>query len=167
MKISDGLARRMLQSYPDHQGHLYKAATLINIPWIFAYMANAKSIARQRVHNNPELLEELRKRLPTAQIDDDGKLKGVLKPKSEKDFLDVHVSYIHHRITSIDNAITETMKMVVFTHRDKENVVLYEQVITFNPDHFLALVNTPDERAYRPRKGALVTMAQEILGVDQ
>lgn len=164
IKIGNGLAERMLNSYRDHQGHLYKAATLLNIPWIFAYMANAKSITRQRIHNNPALLEALREHLPNAQIDVDGSQKGVLKPKNDKDFLDINVSYIHHSITSIDKVITETMKMVVFTLRNKANVVLHEQVITFDPDHFLALINLPEDRAYRPRKEALVAMAQKILG---
>ena len=154
----------MLNSYRDHQGHLYKAATLLNIPWIFTYMANAKSITRQRIHNNPALLEALREHLPNAQIDADGSQKGVLKPKNDKDFLDINVSYIHHTITSTENAITETMQMVVFTLRNKVNVVLHEQVITFDPDHFLALINLSEDRAYRPRKEALVAMAKKILG---
>lgn len=74
------------------------------------------------------------------------------------------MSYIHHTITSPDNVITETMKMVVFTQRKKVNVELYEQVITFDPYHFLALINVSEDRAYRPRKNELVAMAQKILG---
>lgn len=34
----------------------------------------------------------------------------------------------------------------------------------FDPDHFLALINLSEDRAYRPRKEALVAMAQKILG---
>ena len=164
IKIGNAFAERMLNSYRDHQGHLYKAATLLNIPWIFAYMANAKSITRQRVHNNPALLKALREHLPEAQIDAEGGQKGVLRPKNDKDFLNINVSYIHHTITSPDNVITETMKMVVFTQRKKVNVELYEQVITFDPEHFLALINVSEDRAYRPRKNELVAMAQKILG---
>ncbi|WP_324832760.1 hypothetical protein [Pseudomonas saxonica] len=72
-------------------------------------------------------------KLGAIQIEVDGSQKGVLKPKNDKDFLDINVSYIHHSITSIDKVITETMKMVVFTLRNKANVVLHEQVITFDP----------------------------------
>jgi len=43
------------------------------------------------------------------------------------------------------------------------NVVLHDQVITFDPEHFLALISVSEERAYRPRKKALVAMAQKIL----
>ena len=127
-------------------------------------MANAKPITRQLIHHNPALLEALREHLPNAQIDMDGSQKGVLKPKNDKDFLDINVSHIHHSITSIDKVITETIKMVVSTLRNNANVELHEQVITFDPDHFLALINLPGDRAYRPRKEALVAMAQKILG---
>ena len=34
----------------------------------------------------------------------------------------------------------------------------------FDPVHFLALINLPQDRAYRPRKEVLVAMAQKILG---
>jgi len=43
------------------------------------------------------------------------------------------------------------------------NVVLHDQVITFNPEHFLALINVSEDWAYRPRKKVLVAMAQKIL----
>jgi len=163
IKIGDRLAERMLLSYRDEQGHMYKAATLLNIPWIFAYMANAKSIARQRVFNNPELLEKLREALPMAAIDREGKLEGVLKPANDKDYLDVNVSFIHHRIVQIDRTINETMKMVVFTHQGRQVITLHEQLIPFATDHFLALINVPLERAYRPRQGTLVPLARQIL----
>jgi len=41
---------------------------------------------------------------------------------------------------------------------------LHEQVIAFDPDHFLALINVSENRAYHPRKKALVAMAQKTLG---
>lgn len=163
IKIGDGLAKRMLLSYRDEQGHMYKAATLLNIPWIFAYMANAKSITRQRVFNNPELLVKLREALPIAAIDREGKLEGVLKPANDKDYLDINVSFIHHRIVQTDRTINETMKMVVFTHRGKQVITLHEQLIPFATDHFLALINVPLERAYRPRQDTLVPLARQIL----
>lgn len=163
IKIGDGLAKRMLLSYRDEQGHMYKAATLLNIPWIFAYMANAKSITRQRVFNNPELLVKLREALPIAAIDREGKLEGVLKPANDKDYLDINVSFIHHRIVQTDRTINETMKMVVFTHQGKQVITLHEQLIPFATDHFLALINVPLEKAYRPRQDTLVPLARQIL----
>ncbi|WP_159970287.1 hypothetical protein [Pseudomonas sp. 8Z] len=163
IKIGDALAKRMLLSYRDEQGHMYKAATLLNIPWIFAYMANAKSIARQRVFNNPELLINLSSALPNAAIDQEGKQEGVLKPANDKDYLDVNVSFIHHRIVQTGSTINETMKMIVFTHRGKQVITIHEQLIPFATDHFLALINVPLERAYRPRQGTLVPLARQIL----
>ena len=67
------------------------------------------------------------------QIDADGSQKGVFKPKNDKEYLDINVSYIHHSVTRIDKVITQTLKMVVFTLRNKANVVLHEQVIMFDP----------------------------------
>lgn len=106
----------------------------------------------------------MRAHLPNEQIDADGSQKGVFKPENDKDYQDINVSYIHHSVTRIDTVITQTLKMVVFTLRNKANVVLHEQVIMFDPNHFLALINLPQDRAYRPRKEALVAMAQKILG---
>lgn len=163
IKIGDGLAKRMLESYRGSQGHLYKAATLLNIPWIFAYMANAKSITRQRIFDNPELIAKLQAALPNAAIDTEGSLAGVIKPANGKDYLDVNLSFIHHRITKRDNVVSESLKMVAFTHKGKEMVWIHEQVITFDTDHFLNLINVPPERAKRPRKDTLVPLARKIL----
>lgn len=163
IKVSDALARRMLEGYRDEQGHLYKAATLLNIPWVFAYMSKAKSLARQRIINNQPLIDNIRKGLSNVRIEDEGKLKGVIQPSESKIYLDISVSFIHHRIFRVDQKISESMKMVVFTKSGKHAISLHEQAILFNPDYFIALINRPPERSYRPRKDSLVALAKEVL----
>ncbi|MGW8462627.1 hypothetical protein [Pseudomonas sp. CLCA07] len=167
INIGDGLAKRMLKTYRDEQGHMYKAATLLNIPWIFAYMSNAQSISRQKVFNNPDLIVAARKKLPSAAIDEEGKQKGVLKPTDNEGYLDINISFIHHRVTLVDRSINETMKMVIFTNQARQKISVYEQVIPFDADHFLALINRSPDTAYRPRRNTLVPLAQQMLGHGQ
>lgn len=139
VRISPNLARAMLCSYLDGKGYLYVGATIQNIPWTFAYMANAHSLYRQTIHNNEAMKDAIRKRHPVAGLTDSGELgKGTA-------YYRILWSFILHTITAGDT-LEETMKMVLADDRQRR---IYTQEIRFDHNRFERLLNTPPERARR------------------
>lgn len=49
---------------------------MLNVPWIFAYMTDSRSLVFQHVKDNPELVEAIEAHVPDAEVQD-----GQIRPK--------------------------------------------------------------------------------------
>jgi hypothetical protein len=156
IQFSSELLKQMLETYRSADGYLYYGATLQNVPWIFAYMSNSKSIVGQYLRGDSDLIAAIREHDSAAWVDEDGQ---IVSRSTEVPSLDV--CYIAHRkcMDGDSGALEESMLMVVST--DPEHWV-YQKVIPFDYQAFQRLVQPPDEKARR--RMDLVEMAREVLG---
>lgn len=162
--FSRKLVKNMLVKYRAEEGYLYTGATLMNVPWIFAYMADSHSLFNQRVDANEELTQAILEKVPAAAINDDGRVVSRVFPDGKKRFFDLGICFIHHRLSKDkeDGGLTETMTMVVSTAENGEFKDVYRKTITFDHQHFQNLINLPDDRARRQTD--LIELAHEVLG---
>ncbi|MCE8014348.1 hypothetical protein [Billgrantia desiderata] len=159
IKITTGLAEDMLHHYRSRAGHLYMGATLQNVPWVFAYMTLSNSLMGRRIPGDDALLEAIEKKVPGAVINWERKQ---VTWKAKGTFVELNYCFIHHRTRHSDDTLKESMSMVVSHGRD--NTTVYRKNITFDRVRFKRLINTPEERARRPRQKELVALAESILG---
>jgi hypothetical protein len=166
INFSSNMLRKMLETYRAERGYLYTGATILNVPWIFAYMSDSQSIVGQYVQKDadPDMIVAIQTKAKNVTINDKGQICG-----STKTFLSLDVCFIEHRESKDGDsgalkdgdsgALQESMLMVVSTD---SNHRVYEKVIHFDHQSFQRLVQTPDEKTHR--RMDLVEMAKEVLG---
>jgi hypothetical protein len=155
ISYSKALLEKMLETYKAERGYLYTGASLINIPWIFAYMSDSQSLYGQFI-KNPGLLNAIRKEIPQAQITADGQIKS--KDQGGKpQFFSLKICFLHHKTDFADNTLNEKMTMVVSTGQSR---IIYEEKIVFAHNAYQEKLLTKDAGADK----ALITLAENILG---
>ncbi|MGE4529885.1 MAG: hypothetical protein AB7C98_01005 [Acidithiobacillus sp.] len=157
-------ARQMLEQYRSERGYLYSGATLMNVPWMFAYMADSQSLFGQKIGDNRHLVEAIREKVPHAKVASDGRVQAAILPTGKEAFVNINVCFIHHRTHKVgdDAGIIEMMTMVVSTEIHGEIVDVYKEKVTFDHAYFQQLIDIPDERGRR--QPDLLDLAKEILG---
>ncbi|CCP05936.1 hypothetical protein [Erwinia amylovora] len=152
MKISDTLAKQMLEDYRLAEGWRYRGATQQNIPWIFAYMMQAKWV-RGRIFYDAELIEELCTKRPDLMCND----KRQIAVKDEKKFCDLSFSFIRHRRHVDQHTLSESVE---FNIANSKQDTICRRNIAFDHSHFLKLINSKNEAH---RKMHLIDLARSIL----
>jgi len=153
MKISETLAKQMLEDYRLAEGWRYRGATRQNIPWVFAYMMQTKWV-KGRIFYDKNLLEELCTKRTDLIFND----KGKLTTKDEKNFCDLSFSFIKHRRHVEQHTLSESIE---FNIANSKQETVYKKTIAFEYGDFLRLINSKNE-AYR--KMNLVELARSVLG---
>lgn len=165
IRYSRHRVKAMLERYRAGQGYLYTGATLLNIPWIFAYMTDSQPLFGQHVGRDTPLAAAIRAAIPAAEVDDDGRVVSKLDESGNKaGYFDLDVCFIHHRFRhpSEDAALEESMTMVVSTVMRSENKRIYEQAIVFDHDRFQRLIGLPVD--HPNRRWGQVELARDVLG---
>ncbi len=144
-------------------GFMYMGATLINTPWIFAYMSNSFPLFYQKISDNAALSDAILKKLPHARIDNHGRLVACKDSAGKAPFVSVNACFIHHMQSRKDpeGTLSETMKLVVSTQQNGSSMVIHEETITFNHLFFQRLIAKPDGGN---RRYDLVELANARLG---
>ncbi len=155
---SQNTARKMLETYRGERGYLYTGATLLNIPWIFAYMSDSQALFGQYL-KNPAIIDAIRKEVPDAMVSAEGQLKS-----REKAFFSIDACFIHHRVSkdSEDGLLVENMKLVASSGQGDQAQVLHTQEIVFEHDWFQSLIQNVVDPTKRDM--ALVETARQVLG---
>ena len=151
VRISDALAKNMLQSFLSMRGHLYMGTTLCNLPWMFGYMAAAQSLYGRMLHEDSPLMLKL-KNNARVLIEGNGQVKS-----ANGSFLDITFCFMHHAIAQAGTSIRETLKFVVSIDQSE----IYQERVEIDTMYFHNLVNLPPERARRNER--LLSIAQELL----
>lgn len=102
--ISLSLAEKLLRAYLGEDGHMYKYASLLNIPWMIGYMTIAQSLVG-RVIFDRNMQEAILSTVPQAAFSDNQ------LTKSGKDFLNVDFYFFRHVVHPQGGG--ESMEMVV------------------------------------------------------
>ena len=151
--MTEGLARNMLRNYLAEEGYLYRRASLINIPWVFALKSDAQSLVGRIIYN--EDLKQALNRIPNATFSRDQLVKR------GNQFLNVNFSFMHHRIALQGNSVQESMRFTVWHVHNNDNDIVYEKNITFNYERFQYLMDIPEGMG--ARKTELLNIAAEML----
>lgn len=152
MKITVALAEQMLRDYRSVEGWRYRGATRQNIPWVFAYMMQAKRL-RGRVFFDVGLVDELCHRRLDLMCNE----KRQIDVREPGTFCDLTFSFIKHRRQLDENTLSESIEFNIADSRQK---TVCSRTISFDYDYFLRLINSKDETY---RKMHLVELARVIL----
>ena len=96
VNISQNLAIRMLEQYRRERGYLYTGATLTNIPWIFAYMADSQSLFGQLLLDD-DLVKAVSAEVPAASVDKYGRVSSKVDESGRKEYFDLNMCFVKHR----------------------------------------------------------------------
>lgn len=151
IRISDNLARKMLNAFLGMRGHLYIGTTLCNLPWMFGYMANSHSLFGQIVKDDTPLARALQSDA-RIQFSEYGQIKSATDA-----FLDINFCFMHHATAKEGVSTRETVKFVVSVDRTD----IYEEVVTVQPMLFHDLINLSP--GHVKRNVRLLAIAEEIL----
>ncbi|EHN8737091.1 hypothetical protein V5K30_RS13455 [Enterobacter hormaechei] len=152
MRISFALAKQMLEEYRAAEGWRYRGATRQNIPWVFAYMMQAKRL-RGRIFFDAKFTEELLTRRPDLTWN----ANGQIDIKDDKKFCDLSFSFIRHRRHVDQHTLSESIE---FNIANSKQETVCKREIVFEHDYFLKLINSKNEAN---RKMNLVELARNIL----
>lgn len=154
MKVSETLATQMLEDYRRAEGWRYKGASLQNIPWIFAYMIQAKNVYG-RIFTDREFAEELCRKSPELAYSD---TKKIIPSGGKKKLCDLTFSFIKHKRQVNEHILTESIE---FNIANAEQKTVCKKTIVFDHSHFMRLIASTKNEAYR--KPEWVELAQRVL----
>ncbi|WP_372773602.1 hypothetical protein [Pantoea sp. WEP] len=161
IRIDEKLAVSMLRQYAREEGWLYSRATLMNIPWIFAYMADWQDIFYKKMENK-EMAEALINAEPRRlSLNENGYL---VKAPACTEFLTVGAYYTCHTASVTNDILSETMDLVVTIRCGYENPrEIYRREIDFDFNYFNNIVNFSEWNSSAAGQ-RLLKHAAEILG---
>lgn len=164
VEFSAKALKGMLDRYKGERGYMYTGATLRNVPWIFAYLSDATDLFAQKVVGNAELSNAILNYAPEARINEYGRVSLNERPGEKKPFVDLKMSFIHHRMTknTEEGGLVETMEMVVSRPKDRDFVNIHQQVIEFDHNWFENLIQLPAD--HERRRLDRVALAKQALG---
>lgn len=144
IQISHSKAKEMLTRYKQAEGWKYAGATVMNIPWIFGYFSRSTSLMYQSI-TNKSIREAIQAHYPNAQFA--GKyFKLERAPKSQ--YIDPYFCFEKHTRKTVDEHLEESLDLVLSDDNGHE---FYRETITFDPIHFVNLINST-KTTYRDKK---------------
>lgn len=149
MRISKGLATEMLRDFIAARGWQYEAATMQNIPWIFAYFMLSKPMFG-REWDSPALQQAISNHCPNAVWDN-----NVLK--SREGYLSPRFCFLYHHRQVDDHHLKKTMTLSVSIEQQQ---VIFEQQISIDGSQFTYLLAIPEEKSHR--QWHWVELAREV-----
>ncbi|WP_299846339.1 hypothetical protein [uncultured Paracoccus sp.] len=160
VSFSNDAARRMLQSWFENSGFLYRHINFRNLPWMIVYLAVPLNLYRQKGFAE-EIKASIQQKVSSAEFDQAGRLQ------STAPWLALTLQPLHHRIRrDPDDRIEESMKLWIKdysrTNDPSRAPLIHQAVVTFDHDRFERLVATPPDRARRDDD--LLEIARQILG---
>ncbi|CDG89513.1 hypothetical protein [Xenorhabdus bovienii] len=161
IRIDEKLAESMLLQYRDEEGWLYARATLMNVPWQFAYMTDNQVILFKKILSS-DLAEILINQVPKyLMLNDNGYL---IKHPDCKKYIELGTYYTRHHIHVQGNELVEKMDCV-FTLKEGYNTPreIHRITIEFDYRYFDNLANF-SQWTRSPYNNKLLQLANEILG---
>jgi hypothetical protein len=143
--ISKNLAENMLADYLAEDGHLYKYASLLNVPWMLAYMATSKSLVG-RIILDEEMRKAILAKVPLAAF------SGEQLTRKGKGFLQVNMYFSRHTMQPRGNTVEESMRMVITVPGREPPEVVYEKRVTFDYEDFQKYLEIPKGKGFRKRE---------------
>lgn len=160
IKVTPALARKMLQDYLEAEGHLYRGANLLNVPWIFAYRSGSQSMFGRIIKENEALKNALVQHVEGLSFGNFGQITSTGR------YITVNFCFIHHKSEVREDQMCESMRFVVSQPArvaDVEHEIIYEQEIIFDHMYFQNLIALGREALNRG--SALLAVAEELLAV--
>ncbi|EOC0352293.1 hypothetical protein [Enterobacter roggenkampii] len=161
IKIEEKLALDMLKQYKQEEGWLYSKATLMNIPWIFAYMSDNQKFLFKKI-NDLKLLQKL---VSLAPDELDMTSRGyIVKAATCKKRIELGVYYTRHHSAVTEHILSESMDMVILLEVNGEKPrELYRKSIDFDFNYFNNIVNFSSWKSTE-LGNKLLMHAKDILG---
>lgn len=139
--ISQGLAERLLDDFLAEDGHRYKYASLLNIPWMLAYMATSKSLMG-RIIFDEDIKKAILAKVPQTDFSGDQLIR------KGKAFLQVNMHFSGHTMQPREGSVEESMRMVISTPDGD----IYEKRIVFDYGEFQRYLEIPEGKGFRKQE---------------
>ena len=153
----------MLDTYRRERGYLYTGATILNMPWVFAYMSDSQPLEYQHVQDNLELIDAIQEHASDARIEN-GQIVHRKDSGGHQSFLNLDLCFIQHRASrqADDGVLAESMRMVVTTGGHGQSHEIYAKTIHFDHSYFRNLLRMPAD--HPKRRLDLVALARNKVG---
>lgn len=136
--IPDDQAEKMLEEYLAAEGYLYAGATLMNIPWMVAYMAAAKSLLDVRLYDaDSKLAHMLTDHVNEIFLNE----KRYVKRRPGTDYILLTHTLLEHKRSCPDHTLTESLTWMVTLEKHFKESTVYETHIEFDYDGYQRLLN--------------------------
>lgn len=151
--MSPALAREMLSTYVAAEGYRYQGASLLNTPWVFAYMAHGQNLYGRIIHD-PELREAIADSCPGVVFTEQNQLRS-------DSFLGIRFWFTRHRQSHDAHGDLKESMVLMVSNEDRD---IFKKKIPFDYDWFQRLMAQPDEK--RPRRAEFCDLAREYLSIE-
>lgn len=161
MSMKPKLVESMLRQYRREEGWLYARATLMNVPWTFAYMTDYQKILYQ-TRLTPALTDALVSQAPDhLSVSETGFL---IRHPDCKAYVDLGIYFTRHHHQVQGETLTESMDCVfTLTVAKQTNREIHRITIDFNYQHFNNLAHL--DRWTETTSGQIqLQLAEDILG---
>lgn len=136
--ISKDQAERILQDYIAEEGYLYAGSTLINIPWMIAYMARAQSLLDTRLREpDGELGSALSAKVTEAHLNQN----RFLKRKPGQPYIILTHCLLEHRRSCPEHTLKESLTWIVTLEKHFIDTVVFEKCFDFDYAGYQRLLN--------------------------
>ncbi|MFA0079759.1 hypothetical protein AB4427_16740 [Vibrio artabrorum] len=142
IQISYSRAKEMLTRYKQAEGWKYAGATVMNIPWIFGYFSRSTSLMYQSI-TNKNVREAIQAHYPSAQFT--GEYFNLQRTTQH---INPCFCFVKHTRKTINEHLEESLDLVLSDDNGHE---FYREAITFDPIHFVNLINST-KTTYRDNK---------------
>lgn len=109
IKIDEKLSRNMLVQYRREEGWLYSRATLMKVPWVFAYMFDNQGVLYKKFSDNSLTNELVTCTEGILEFTENGYL---IKQQDCKAYIKLGGYYTLRQSRIVDDVLTESMDMV-------------------------------------------------------
>lgn len=162
--VSEALATSMLEEYIRADGHQYRHAHMLNIPWMFAYMGGGRprTLYGRFVHDNDALQGAVASNVAAA-VWHESRLNAAER-HGRTPYLNVSFFYLDHRSRRRDEAIEECMTLgVLDASQGRDGIIVYEQVIPIETARWSALISTPRNEQAKAQAERWIPIARAVL----
>lgn len=148
--ISSETARKMLRSYLANQGWSYRDATPNNLPWKFAQTEQALPLFGRKIKVDSPLAQAISENCPEVTLVPSYNPRYVQVKASGSDYVDLWYFLHSHRVSVIEEHLTETITFRVYRGNNREKAI-FEKEIVIQTEYFMNLISLPEDRSKRNR----------------
>ena len=165
IKITNKVARELLEVYVSGKSWLYPFSTLNNLPQMLRYLYPSLSLYGQPILKDSPLYKTIKDKFPEVEFKESEYYKNyeILEVKSGY-FLDIRYCLMSHKRKIVNHKCIETLKLSVSTgYVINDNLRnIYSKIIEIDEPYFLNLVTNADKnKEYRNQK--LLDIAKEVM----
>lgn len=161
MRITYPTAEKMLNTYLQQDGFLYRDSTLNNLPWKFAHATLCSCLFGRQIVRDGDLHATLQDRCPDIVFEDTFDPKYVAIENKSQQYLDIRYGFYGHKREFSQGRLQESIQFWVYRGKPSHVTTIYEKTISIVPELFASLMHIPASNARRNTQ--YLTIAKQLI----